>query len=90
MPVLRAALGDHQIVPAVDLIQVRSLRTLAARAVPDDLRLTEPRAGLEINRKHTDAGSSVFVRMCARVVRRAVIVPEQRGVDAQMVNVNRV
>src|SRR5699024_1425320 len=62
---------------------------LAAGAVPDDLRLAEPLSGFKIDREHADAGPAALVAVRPGVVDGAVVVPEQRGVDAALVDVDR-
>ena len=69
---------------------MRSLRAFAAGTVPNALCLAQLCAGLKINLKLSDAVVAVFVRMCTGVIHLAVRIPEQRRVNALMVDPDRV
>ena len=80
--VLRPALGDHQVVPAADLVEVRPLRVAGTGAVPDEARRPEELPGRHVDRRLVDpAGLAGRAAARAGQVRRPVVVEEERRVD---------
>ncbi|CDD30736.1 putative glycosyl transferase group 1 [Firmicutes bacterium CAG:94] len=83
--VLRAALGNHQVVLAVDFVHVGTLGALAAGAVPDGPGLGAHLAGFQVHHALADA-LAVDVPKGALEVDGAVVVPEERGVNAALLD----
>ena len=79
---LGAALGDEQVPPVADAVEVRTLGELAAGARPEPAALGQHLAGQRVDRRLDDALAAL--RPEARVGHQAgaVVVPRQVGVDA--------
>ena len=74
---LSTALCDHEVVPAVFLVDMRSLRITSAHTVPYDLRLGQDLTCIRIDLADHDACSC---RTCIPAL--SVLVPEERRVDS--------
>src|SRR4051812_11044594 len=92
MATLRAAFGAHQVVPALDVIQVRAfdpdrlLRELHA-AVHDHLARAGELAGLRVELLNPDGAVAVVERRAFRRtvvddIGPAVVIEEERRIDA--------
>ena len=86
MSVLRAAFGNEQIVPAVFFVHMRAFGAASAGSVPDDLGVRQFFAGVQIDLKLADALGVTAFDPGAGVVDLAVVVPEQIGIDAVVVD----
>ena len=89
-----AALGREQVVPAVDLVQVRALDELDVVAHPDRagrLRLQLHRLDVELGQRDAVERMLVFTVIPGLLhqVLAAVVVMEQAGVEAHAVDANR-
>ena len=82
MAVFRAALGDHQIVPAVFLVHMGTFGAAAAGTGPDLPGFAELLTRSQVDLK--------LVHTAANVVDLAVVIPEERGVDALVIDPHRV
>ena len=86
MAVLRSALGDHQVIPAVLFVHVRPLGAASPRAAPDDLAPAEQTPCREV-----DLGQMDLARALRRQeIRLSVVVEEEVRVDAALAHIDRV
>ena len=86
--IFRAALGDHQVVHVPPLVHVGTLRVLAPGAVPDGAGLGEHLPGGQVQGALADALAAGLVKVGAVEVYRAVVIPEQGGVDAALLHID--
>lgn len=82
--VLRAALRDHQVVPAVLLVDVRRFGcpAVAQRTAPQLGLLSHQRKSVQVDLAEPDVRSGAAQAGCAHVIGPAVVIPEQRRIDA--------
>ena len=86
MPQLGAALGDHLVIPAVNLIDMGSLWGRTSGSAPHRVDVTQF-AGLQINFPQQHPIMSVFLPPgVGDKVGFAVIVKEQRGINAALIH----
>ena len=69
---------------------MRTFRTSSATALPDAPGFTEFFAGIRVDLKLSDALSSVGKNMGSHIVASPVIIPEQGGINASVIDENRI
>ena len=83
-----AALGNHQIVLVPAFVHVGTLGAFASGAVPDGPGLGEHLSRGQVQSALANALASGFVKVGAVEVHRAVVVPQQGGVDAALLHID--
>ena len=97
MPILGATLGDHQIIEAMDLIQVRTFGPGAAGARPDHARLGQQPTRGNVEFALLDApagfggrgGGGIARGVGAGQIDAAVVVEEERRIDPGLLDPDR-
>ncbi len=82
----RAALGDHQVVPAVDLVEVRAFGVVGDQSQADRAQRGQQLAGGEVDLRLDDIFG--LERPAAGVVDLTVVVEEQAGVEGAVIDEN--
>ena len=85
MAIFGSTFCGHQIIVAIDFINMRTFRTLSAAASADDFLIRQNLAGHGVDGKYYDAANAIN-RTRGTIVAGSIIIPHQRRINAALIN----